>query len=267
MKLSVILTIHDRMPEISWAVANSLSLDGNASDEIIVVLDRAARKVRDAAVAYYSALSRQSSPVRFITLKGADGWRCPSTAWNAGLDAATGDVLYCFSSDTIQKDNNIRETMQILSSRCCILFGKASCSCGPNGHTVNWDGSPTGNVICSSDKPSPVGYIWAGPASLARAIGGFDSIFHDGIGYEDSDFFLRLWELGVNFEFNDAIQGLHICHDRERSHTESDEIAGRIRRNTSAFLQRYGTLDAWGKIDREIVTAKGVTTWKHRDSQ
>ena len=49
MKVSLVLTIHDRTEEVCRAVADSFKLPGNKPDEVVLVLDRASDAVRNGA--------------------------------------------------------------------------------------------------------------------------------------------------------------------------------------------------------------------------
>lgn len=263
MKLSVCLTINDRPPEISRAVANSLMLPGNLPDEVVVVLDRPGPRVLAGAVEAYTTLDRLGVSVRTIVLKGKPGWRCPSKAWNEGIKSVSGEILYCLSSETIQGLGSINAARQILAVRRCAVMGTVLCSCGPDGHAVKEDGSPSGNVFSNAASPRVHGHIWACHTSAVRAIGGFDGVFSKGYGWEDTDFFLRLWDIGMDIEFNDSISGLHICHEYRRRDIKYEMIEEGTRRNVGIFVERHGTIDPWPKIKKREVTQPGMTRWEH----
>lgn len=262
MKLSVCLTINNRMPETCRAVSDSLLLPGNRPEEVIVVLDRPEPDIRKGAIDAYSRLNDHGILTRFVNLEGKSGWRCPSMAWNAAFGAATGDAIYCLSSETIQSSGSMDEVRHLLITRMRIIFPKVVCSCRPQGHAIEADGTPTGNTLSSADFPRPVGYIWATHRSLVLSVGGYDQAFNNGIGHEDTDMFLRFWDLGMEFEFTDAASGLHICHDQPQFKGEERGLQ-MAKRNLSVFMYRYGTLDPWAKRNRKITSAPGITLWEH----
>jgi len=280
MKLTACLTINNRTPEVCGKVADSLLLPGNLPDELVVVLDRCTPEVKDGAHAAYDQLD---CPVRWITIPGEPGWRSPVKAWNLAFLAATGDVLYCFSSETVQEAGNlirVRQQMQDehygyfdgwagdgprpeFGSHCevSVYHGSVSCSCGPYGQEVNWNGSAPGNLFCDAAHPRPLGFIWAAPRSAVSAIGGYDEEFAKGFWYDDNDFFYRLWKQGLDFVFDDSISGTHLHHARQTLETEEGRWG--IAKNQQTMLAKYGCVNP---LETEMIREErkpGRTIWRH----
>lgn len=265
MKLTACLTIANRTPEVCQQVADSLMLPGNTPDELVVVLDRPTPEVRDGARAAYDRLD---CPVRWITVPGEPGWRSPVKAWNLAFLAATGDVLYCFSSETVQAKGNLqRARIEMIPAIVppevmpLCLHGSVSCSCGPEGTEVNWNGSAPGNLFCDAAHPRPLGFIWAAPRAAVSAIGGYDEAFADGYWYDDNSFFFELWKQGLDFVFDDSISGTHLHHERQTLETEEGRYG--IARNQKYMLEKYGTVDPMRVRAWREERKPGRTTWRH----
>lgn len=270
MKLSCILTIANRTPEVCKQVADSLLLPGNTPDELIVVLDRPTPEVRDGA---HAAYDRMPCRVSWITIPGEPAWRSPVKAWNLGFLAATGTAVYCFSSETVQKEGNLNRARRELAGetydthpimegikKLC-LHGSVSCSCGPEGTEVNWAGSAPGNLFCDAKHPRPLGFIWAAPTWAVKQIGGYDEKFAEGLWHDDDDLFLRLWRTGLDYIFDDSISGTHLHHERPVLSTPDGQA--KIALNQAYMLSKHGTPVPWAHEPRTVETRPGRTIWRH----
>ena len=254
MKVSAAITINNRAPEVCKAVADSLLLEGNQPDELIVAMDRCSPEVRDGARAAYEPMP---FPVRWVTIPGQPGWLCPAKAWNMAFMVATGDVLYCFSSETVQAKGNLSEVRDILERKPVVIHGKCECSCGPQGTEINWGDAAPGNLFCDAAHPRPLGFIWACRKSLVTDIGGFDEAFMPGFWFDDDDFFLRLFRLGVDFLFTDAVSGTHLHHERPSLSQE------KINLNLATMIRKYGTQTPWVNEPKLEKRQPGRTYWRH----
>ena len=255
---SLILTIHDRSPEVSKQVAESFGLPGNHPDEIVVVLDRPTPEAREGAEVYRDA----AGTVAFVEIAGAPGWLCPARAWNMGFKAATSDFIYCISSETTQAEGNLARAQEIVGNGGVVLHGKAECSCGPQAPPeVNWGGTAPGNLFGDAAHPRPLGFIWAGPLEPVRKIGGFDEEFMKGYWYDDNDFFLRLWNTGLDFVFDDSVAGVHLHHERPGLQTPEGQAG--IQRNAAHMLAKHGVLHPWTNLPRISGYVPGRTAWRH----
>ena len=255
MALSLILTVNNRTPEVSKQVADSLKCAGNHPDELIVVIDRATDEARKGAVAAYAAVEGQF-PVRFVYLDGEPGWKGPAAAWNAGFQAATGDLFYCISSETVQDAGNVEKARKICGKMDTAVFG----ACHNSEKTDLVVGAEPG-LLVSSKMPRPLGFITCFPAKNCLDIGGFDENFMKGYWYDDDDFFLRMWRTGLDFVFDDSIHGTHLDHERPDLATP-DGQAG-IRVNEMYMLRKHGTAQPWSNLLRTEKRSEGKTVWGH----
>jgi len=254
VKLSLILTINNRSPEVSKRVADSFKLKGNVCDEVVVVLDRVADEVKSGAVGAYSGLFGQHT--KFVMLDGDPGWKGPAKAWNAGFDAATGDLYYCISSEVVQDEHNVDTARAGCEDGRTVVFGACH-----NSEPENLVVGAEPGLLVSSAMPRPLGFIVCMPADKVKLVQGFDETFMKGFWYDDDDFFLRLWRTGLDFVFDDKIHGVHIAHDRPDLATE-EGMAG-IQRNRDYMLKKHGTDHPWNDLLRLEEYNDKRLAWRH----
>ena len=249
--ISVCLTIYDRTPEVLTKVFDSL--DHQAHDQLVVVLDRSPRKVNDWVRDYLFKDDR----AEIVEIAGDPGWRGPAVAWNTAFARVKSELVYCLSSETIQAPCNVSKARDLLQGKPSILFGKAECGPVCPGEVAWNDGTP-GSLLCDSQHPRPLGFIWAGPMWAVRAMGGYDEGFMAGFWYDDNAFFYEAWKLGLPFLFTDDIYGLHQHHERAELNEDG------IRRNLDYLCEKYGSLAATAINPSSVEHGKGWCKWVNR---
>lgn len=250
MKITLLLTINNRPPDVIQKVAESFALPGNKTDEIIVVLDRPERESDQAAREHWSRLG-----ARFITVDGNPGWLCPSRAWNKGLEAATGDFIYMISSEVVQDEGNVDKARDICQDHRTAVFG----ACDNSERVQLVTGAPPG-LLASSKMPRPLGFIACTTRHSLRVAGGWDEGFMQGFWYEDDDLWYRVWNTGVRFVFDDSIHGVHIHHDHPHL------VKAGIQRNAIYIKGKHGTTrPLQEKIQDRVVYNENPTrlVWEH----
>lgn len=252
IKISLVLTINNRTPEVSKLVADSFRLPGNLVDEVVVVLDRPTHEAREGAIV---AWRDYPSPVKFPEITGPQGWICPARAWNTAYESATGDYLYQISSEVVQDVGNV-DTMRHLCDENVAIFG----ACHNSEAQELVTGAELG-LLASSKLPRPLGFIVCYSRKKMLAIGGNDLEFMKGLWYEDDDLFVRMWRTGVDFIFDDSIHGTHLHH--ERPGLSSPEGQRLIQQNAAYMLHKHGTLQPFSQIVKLSVTEPGLTKWLH----
>jgi len=257
MKLSALITLHDRDVSVMQTVFESLR--EQAHDELVIVLDRTPPPLADFCRTYW----QEDARVRFVEIDGPRGWRSPVRAWNVGFRAlADAGAVYAFSSETVQAAGNVERARALLEREPqSIIFGKAECSCGPGGMEVNWGGTAPGNLLVDAAHPRPLGFIWAGPLANVRQVGGMDDAFADGLWFDDDHFYVTLWRTGLDFVFDDSINGTHLHHGRPVLQTPAGQAA--IARNRTLMLRKHGTLQPWSQIPRRVEFQPNRTIWRH----
>ena len=261
MKTSVILTINNRSPEVSQQVADSFKLEGNTPDEFIIVLDRPAPKAREGVIEAYTATFgvefMTSEDIKFVDIKGDAGWLGPARAWNAGFKTATGDLLYCISSEVVQEAFNLKKAEDLAESHPhTAIFG--SCH---NSQPENLVVGAEPGLMVSTKMTRPLGFIVAMPAFLVKAVDGFDEEFMKGFWFDDDDFFLRLWNAGTNFLFTDDIHGTHLHH--ERPDLSTPEGQKKIAHNRALMIKKHGRAHVWNDIHKITGYGHHQVSWIH----
>lgn len=257
MKISAVITLNERDINVCDTVFASMREQDH--DEFVIVLDRTPAPLAE----YVKRWWKDDTRTKFVELAGEPGWRSPVKAWNAGFAALTGDFVYAFSSETVQRSQNVEHARALLASEPrTLIFGKAECSCGPYGQEVNWNGTAPGNLLCDSEHPRPLGFIWAGPLDSVRRIGGYDERFAEGFWHDDSDFFIRMWRDGLDFAFDDSVSGIHLHHERPGLATLEGQVG--IQRNTHLILSKWGTVDPIGAyVQKRLEYGAGRCVWRH----
>ena len=258
MKTSLILTINNRSPQVSRLVAESFALPGNKVDETIVVLDRVDLATKGGAEAAYTSLK---CPVRFVETRGLPGWRGPAMAWNIGFAAAQGDLLYCISSEVVQNAGNVETARALAADFKTVVFGACH-----NSTPVNLVVGAEPGLLVSSKMPRPLGFIACLPRWAVKRVGGFDEAFMGtdeapGYWYDDDDFYLRLWQTGLDFLFDDSIHGIHLDHPRPILDTPLGQAG--IARNASLMMEKHHTAHPWPNLPKIVEHGEKRLRWKN----
>lgn len=251
--VSLVLTINNRTPEVSKAVADSFRLPGNELDEAVIVLDRPTQEARSGAT---EAWSDMPWPVKYVEIEGPQGWICPAKAWNAAYEAATSDLLYQISSEVVQDAGNVEKMRHLCADGNTCAFGACH-----NSEAIQMVTGAEPGLLASSKLPRPLGFIVCYPRDKMLSIGGNDLEFMKGLWYEDDDLFARLWQVGVDFCFDDAVHGVHLHHERPGLGTPEGQAKTQI---NAAYLQKkWGTLQPFSQMLRMEERKDGRTWWRH----
>ena len=122
-------------------------------------------------------------------------------AWNAGIKAATGDLLYCISSETVQDQGNIEKARAICEDGQTVVFGACH-----NSEKTNLVVGAEPGLLVSSKMTRPLGFIVCMPAWAVKKIEGYDEGFMGGFWYDDDDFFLLLGqEPAIEFDMMSVV--------------------------------------------------------------
>jgi len=256
VKVSIPTAVHDKPPEVWMAVLNGLA--GQGADQLVIVHDRAPQAIVERSAAITDAT--------IVKLDGRPGWRSPCVAGNAGLAAATGDILVYNPSDVVQAPGNtgvLRE--HFLLHPDSVLFGRVTESepdkCKGQGHA--------GPVLQGSDCTRPMTFLTAYPVNALRHIGGWDEIFMEGVCYEDDDLAARLWKYGLDFIFDDRFSGIHQSHERAFDGNNASQgywTDYRVGINRGHMVNRHGRESAINVVMQTrplIITEPGRVMWKH----
>ena len=256
-RIAVCLTINDRPRQVLEAVFESLSRQ--SYDQLIVVFDRTPKPLREWCESFWSRFKRDAR-MESVEIAGPAAWRCPAKAWNTAFDRVNSELTFVLSSETIQGRDNVELARDILKDKPGVLFGKAECSCGPDGEEVNWGGTAPGNLLTDAAHPRPLGFVMCLPTWMIRATGGMDEGFMAGWWYDDDDWMYRLWQLGQPFYFDDSVTGLHQHHDRPV--LASAEGAEGIERNRRYIVSKWGMERPLSSCRVQLEKGNGATVMR-----
>lgn len=262
MKVSILTAIHDKPKETILRVLEGIKAQ-HSIDQLIVVMDRCPEPTRSLLL----DLKAGAPPgLEVIELPGRPGWRSPCIAGNAGLAAATGDVLIYSPSDVVQAQGNLDVVRAHFAEHPnSVLFGRVIESnpelCKGQGHA--------GPVLQGSDCTRPMTFLTAYPTAALRAIGGWDERFQDGVCYEDDDLAARLWKHGLDFIFDDRFSGVHQSHPRAFDGNNASQgywTDYRVGLNRTHMVNKHGRESAINVVMQtrpNIIKAEGRVEWKH----
>ena len=218
MKTSVLMTVHDREPEVLLSVLRSLHRCGLSEIELVIVNDRSEMD--------YSWIRAYAEP-RFDTVKWVDagdypgfrveGYGNPAHAFNVGLELCTGERLIVMSSDVVITPRAVWSMERFWTKDVC--------------YTPKVIDMDTGAEYCGATRPFPMPWFLVMPTAVAQSVGGWDETFLNGFCYEDNDFVARVFKvLGVIRCDWDAFV-YHQSHVQPAYDVKSDEVLSANARN------------------------------------
>jgi GT2 family glycosyltransferase len=154
-------------------------------------------------------------------------WRSPAIAYNTGFDYAQGDVIFLNGADCVHMGDMIGYVFANMKKDSYLNFSAYRGSEGHNAIFRSFDWCPSELVrlkksfntglpnnwhIHSEFFPAMIPFCAAITKKSLEALNGFDERFAEGIGYEDSDFEVRLKNLGLDLRQIDEPYCLHQKH-------------------------------------------------------
>lgn len=143
--------------------------------------------------------------IKVVRLPEKAGPTPQSQAWNAGVKAATHDVVVLSCIEVLHREPILNAMFWELGKQGPDAYVLAAAWCPEEG---KWH--------CRSTEPIPFCPEGTGPAfcgmlrkELFYRAGGFDECYHDGCGYEDKDFIHRLTKAGARFVIRDDLIVVH----------------------------------------------------------
>jgi GT2 family glycosyltransferase len=226
MKTSVLMTVHDREPEVLLATLRSLTRSGLSDSELIIVDDRSEMD--------YSWIKEYAKP-RFKTTKWIpsgnyegfriEGYGNPSRAFNLGLEVATGERLVVMSSDVIATTKSVWSMDRFWNPD--VLY---------TPRIVNMD---TCTEYCGATRPFPMPWMLTMPTKTAQDIGGWDEAFLMGLCFEDNDFVGRMaLKLGTVRCDWDAT-AYHQSHNQPAYDVTNEEVVAANARNRDICKRKW----------------------------
>lgn len=129
----------------------------------------------------------------------------PVTAWNRGVELATGDILALSCIEVLHEMPVLTEMAEELLNRGPMAYVLAAAWCPEQKawhchSSVHFPDCPpgTGTSFCALMH-----------RSLYQLVGGFDEVYRDGAGWEDRDFIQRMHRAGAEFVIRDDLVVTH----------------------------------------------------------
>lgn len=227
VKTSVLMTVHDREPEILLPTLRSLHRSGLDDIELIIVDDRSDMD--------YSWVKPYATP-RFSVVKWAttgdyeghrlNGYGNPSKAFNTGLFLATGDRLIVMSSDVIVTSDAVKSMDRHWTPAC--------------GYTPRVMDLDTQIEYCGPTRPFPMPWFLVLPTKDVQEMGGWDEQFLAGYAFEDNDFVGRI-ALKLGTILCDWVPVVyHQTHERPGGTDNYGKEAPAFERNRDLCMKKWG---------------------------
>lgn len=191
--ISLILPYWDRQEAADKAL-KLLARQYGSTIEVVIVDDGSGFVMPDLAL-----------DVKVVRLPEKSIPMCPTTAWNEGVKAASGDMV-------------VLSCVEILHDKPILLDLVARAKeLGPKGYSLAAAWCPdTSSWHCHSAVEVPglpegvgIGFCGAMTKDLYWEAGGFDDDYREGAGYEDRDFIQRLLKIGAQFNICDDLVVTH----------------------------------------------------------
>ena len=256
MSLTLLMTMHNRPPEVMNAVFASLThfMGNSCYDDLVIVNDRGDR------VAIERALDEANLTARIVQIDGPPGHRGQASAWNRGFEAVTTTHVACMSSDCILLPWSIQNLRWFADNLPeFIVFGRAE-HCGRN-YTTRFE-QTDGKVVCTKTildykNGMPEGYIWSLPMDSVRELGGWDEEMTNGVCFDHTDLFYRIMKARIPWLRADDVAAVHIEHSKDHI---GNEVA--VEHNRVVFERKHGAHDAtgWLPLAKSLYTAM---VWGH----
>ncbi len=195
MKISLILPYWDRQTAADLALSSIAQVYPDLDLEIIVVDDGNRIPFRELPL---------GPDIRVLTLPRKDEPKSPVTCWNAGVKAATGDVVVISCIEVIHAEPVLKQlATAVMEDANAYVLASAWCPEEEKWHTHSTVTVPdcppvTGLGVCAALRPE-----------LYWRAGGWDEDYREGAGYEDRDWIKRLVKAGAKFTIRDDLSVIH----------------------------------------------------------
>lgn len=156
--------------------------------------------------------------------------KSPVTAWNRGVEIATGDLIALSCIEVLHQKPVLAEMAEELFERGPKAYVLAAAWCPEQQawhchSTVHFPDCPagTGTTFCALMR-----------RELYQEVGGFDEVYRDGAGWEDRDFIHRLVRAGAEFVIRDDLVVTH-----PKSGAQIRWGAEQFARNEAIYRERW----------------------------
>ena len=146
-----------------------------------------------------------SLDLKIVRLPLKPGPTPQSRAWNAGTAAATHPIVVLSCVEVLHATPVLKTMHARFSHLPSPAYVLAAAWCPEQ---QSWHCHSTHRIVTCppGTGPSFCGMLYR---DTFDSVGGFDEEYHEGAGYEDKDFILRLWTAGVTFHIQDDLVVIH----------------------------------------------------------
>ncbi len=237
VKSSVLLTVYDREYEVILACLRGLSRSLDEDSEVIVVNDGSSMNY--AGVKAYG--TKMLPNFRWIEMPEYDAFRIepgfnnPAKAFNAALEAASGDRVYVMSSDVLVSKPVIERSMR---------YDFEEMAWTPL--VVDTD---SGMQYCGPLRLFPAPWFLGCSRKHLIACGGWDETYLQGMCYEDNDFIGRIMLQTKRFIGDWSVAVYHMSHDQPAYAVSDPAIAEANRVNREYTKAKWAGIPFGGSED------------------
>lgn len=140
-----------------------------------------------------------------VSLPVKSGPMCPATAWNAGVEAASGEYVALSCIEILHEQPVLQGMADELDRLGSLGYVLAAAWCPEAGE---WHCHSSVSVP-TCPKGTGIAFLGMMRKTLFQRVGGFDRAYRDGAGYEDRDFIQRLSAYGAKFVHRDDLKVIH----------------------------------------------------------
>ena len=234
MGLSIIIPTFNRAELLDIGLS-SIVRQGISFDYEIIIENDGGEELETLDV-----IKKHSLPIRYYYIQKQEGlWTCPSVPINRGISRAKFDIV-CLTCPEIF---HIGRTFERMHKQC--KDGVIVISNGKDDSSGNFllfvkatNGAYDRNELnrckyLATELP----FCMMMTKKDFLSVGGYDEIYNDGIGYEDSDFVNKLRKKQFKFlKVDETI--VHLFHDRKKRYANGHHK--RWQRNHDIFTERWG---------------------------
>lgn len=221
MKISLILPYWDRQKAADKAFELLIKQYLDLDMEIVIVDD-------GNAIPFVRPDCALNTKVITLPLKQVP--KCPATAWNEGVKAASGEIVILSCIEILHETPIIQQLVDQLES------------IGKDGYVLAAAWCPEYNAWhCHSTIKTPrnpwgtgLSFCGAMYKELYERAGGFGEEYREGAGYEDNDFINRLLSVGAKFRIRDDLVVIHPKSDASIQWPD-----GAFARNEEIFYKKW----------------------------
>lgn len=170
--------------------------------------------------------------VKVVRLPTKTGPKCPTTAWNAGANAASGDILVMSCIEILHDTPVLAQMAECVRDIGPDAYVLAAAYCPEEG---KWH-CHSSVAVPTCPKGSGIAFCAAMYKSLFDRADGFDEAYRDGAGYEDRDFIWRLHKAGAKFVHRDDLVVTH-----PKSGASISWPSGGFEKNQALYYQKWSS--------------------------